>query len=162
MQIHCLYDELVPIQQLKPHPQNRNDHPVDQITRLAQILRYQGWRSPIKVSKQTGFITAGHGRWAAAIENNWSEVPVNYQDYSTSDMEYADLQADNTIASWAEIDVSGVNADLEMLSPDFNLDMLGIKDFKLDPSEKGGPDGGGGDESQEKCPECGQTVSEDL
>lgn len=136
MQIRCLYDKLVPISELKPHPKNRNSHPEDQIVRLAKILKYQGWRYPVKVSKQSGFITSGHGRLAAAILNKWDAVPVNYQDYENEDQEYADLIADNSVASWAELELAKINLDLADLGPDFDLDMLGIKDFKLDPADK--------------------------
>src|ERR1035437_2514888 len=50
--------------------------------------------------------------------------------------EYADVQADNAIASWAELDLSGINADIADLGPDFDIDVLGLKDFTLDVAEK--------------------------
>lgn len=130
--IRCLYDELVPVGNLKPHPQNRNIHPDDQIDRLAKILEFQGWRYPIKVSKRSGFITSGHGRLLAALKNRWEQVPVNYQDYENEEMEYQDCVADNAVASWAELDLSGIHKDLEQLSP-FDIDLLGIQDFRFEP-----------------------------
>lgn len=135
MKVHCLYDQLTPLSQLKTHPKNRNEHPDDQIERLAKILAYQGWRYPIKVSKRSGFITSGHGRLLAAIKNNWSEVPVNLQDYESDEQEYADVQSDNAIASWAELNLSQINTDLGELGPDFDIDLLGIQDFVLEPAE---------------------------
>jgi DNA modification methylase len=134
--LHCKYDELKDPKSLNYHPKNRNKHPADQIERLAKILEYQGWRYPIKISKQSGFITSGHGRVAAALKNKWAEVPVVYQDYTDTDQEYADLQADNSIASWSELDLSGINLDIADLGPDFDLDMLGLKDFTLDVADK--------------------------
>jgi DNA modification methylase len=136
MKIRCLFDEMVAVKSLKPHPQNRNKHPAEQITRLAEILEYQGWRYPIKVSKLSGFITSGHGRLEAAKKAGLKEVPVNFQDYDTQEQEYADLTADNAIALWAEIDFAAINADLPDLGPDFNIDMLGLKDFILEPADK--------------------------
>jgi hypothetical protein len=136
MIIHCLYDKLVPVHELRPHPKNHNTHPRDQIERLAKILEYQGFRYPVKVSKLSGYITSGHGRLEAAKANGWTEVPVNFQDYEDETQEYADVQADNAIASWAALDLSRINADLGELGPDFDLDLLGIKDFTLDGSEK--------------------------
>lgn len=138
MKIHCTYNELFPISSLKPSPKNRNKHPQEQIERLAKILEYQGWRYPIKVSNQSGFITSGHGRLLAAKSLGQTEVPVNFQDYESEEQEYADIQADNAIASWAELDLAGINTDLEQLGPDFDLDMLGIKDFVLEPADKYG------------------------
>jgi DNA modification methylase len=136
MKIRCLFDEMVSVKKLKPHPQNRNKHPDVQITRLAEILEYQGWRYPIKVSKLSGYITSGHGRLMAAQKLGLKEVPVNFQEYESVEQEYADLTADNAIALWAEIDFAAINADLPDLGPDFNIDMLGLKDFILEPAEK--------------------------
>lgn len=136
MKIHCKYDELVSPKKLKPHHKNRNKHPDNQVERLAKILDYQGWRYPIKVSKRSGLITSGHGRLAAAELLKLKHVPVNYQDYDSDEQEYADVQSDNAIASWAELDLSGINTDVGDLGPDFDIDLLGIKDFIIEPAEK--------------------------
>jgi hypothetical protein len=136
MIIRCLYDKLVPISELNLDPKNRNKHPKDQIKRLAEILKYQGWRYPVKVSNQTGLVRSGHGRIEAAIENGWKEVPVNFQDYDNLEQEYADSVADNAIAIWAELDLAGINMDLADLGPDLNIDLLGIKDFVVEPLDK--------------------------
>jgi DNA modification methylase len=132
MKINCLYDKLVPIAELKPHPRNRNSHPDDQLTRLAQILEYQGWRYPVKVSKLSGFITSGHGRVLAAKKAGFKTVPVNFQEYESEAQEYADITADNAIALWSELDLSGIKDDITKL-PDLNLKMLGIKEFSIEP-----------------------------
>lgn len=135
IQIHCKYDELINPKKLKNHPKNRNGHGQDQIERLAELFEYHGIRHPIIVSNQTGLICAGHGRKLAAIRAGIEEYPVVYQDFETSEAEYAFLQADNAIALWSELDLSGINTDLPDLGPDFDIKMLGLKDFKLDPSE---------------------------
>lgn len=135
VKIHCLYDDLLEPKNLKPHPKNRNKHPKEQIDRLAKIIEYQGWRYAVKVSSRSGFVTSGHGRVETA-KTLKSKVPVVYQDYDSEEQEYADVQADNAIASWAELDLSGINFDMPDLGPEFDIDMLGIKDFTLDISEK--------------------------
>ena len=127
---------MVSVKELKPNPLNRNSHPKDQVERLAKILEYQGWRYPIKVSKRSGLITSGHGRLEAAKLLKLKEVPVSFQDYADEAQEYADLTADNAIASWSELDLSGINSDIVDLGPDFDLDLLGIKDFGIDPADK--------------------------
>lgn len=133
MKIKCAYDKCVKTSELRPHPKNPNKHPEEQIARLAQVIDYQGWRSPIVVSQLSGFITRGHGRLAAAKKNGWDEVPVNYQEYASEEQEYADLVADNAIAEWAALDLSSINSELPDLGPDFDIDLLGIKSFSLDP-----------------------------
>lgn len=156
MEVKCLFDKMVSVNELRPHPKNKNKHPPEQIERLAQILDYQGFRYPIKVSNLSGFIVSGHGRLEAAKKLGLSEVPVNFQEYKSEEQEYADLQADNAIALWAELDLSGINADLPSLGDDFNLDLLGIKEFnpadietikekELDENI----------ETQHSCPSCG-------
>lgn len=142
--IRCEYKKLVPLQDLKEHPKNRNKHGEDQITRLAQIFEYQGIRHPIIVSNLSGFIVAGHGRLAAARKLGLEEFPVDYQEFGSEEEEYAFLVSDNSIALWAELDLSGINADLPDLGPDFDIDLLGIKNFKIDVAENEEDPGAGG------------------
>lgn len=130
MRVRCTYDKLVPISELQLDPDNRNQHPEEQIVRLAEILAYQGWRYPVKVSKQTGIVRSGHGRISAAILNQWDKVPVNFQDYDTPEQEYADAIADNAIATWAELDLSAINSDIGNLGPDFEVNLLGVENLE--------------------------------
>lgn len=136
IKVRCLFDKLVSTKELLAHPENPNDHSEQQIKRLSEILDYQGWRYPIKVSNQSGFITSGHGRLMAAKLNGWNEVPVNYQDYDDEEQEYADVVSDNAIALWAELNLAKINSKLPDLGPEFNIDMLGLKDFILEPADK--------------------------
>lgn len=135
--VRCSYKEALATSALKPHPKNRNQHSAEQIERLAKIIEYQGWRRPIRVSNLSGHITAGHGALLAAKLKKWESVPVDYQDYDSTDSEYADLIADNSLSAWGELDLAGINADLKDLDgANFDLDLLGLKDFTLDLSEK--------------------------
>jgi hypothetical protein len=160
MQLYCKYDELVNPKSLKNHPKNRNKHGQDQIERLAGLYEYHGIRHPIIVSKLSGFIVAGHGRKLAAIRAGVKEMPVVYQDFESGDAEYAFIQADNAIALWAELDLSGINSDLGDLGPDFNLDMLGIKNFTLDIADKEFDPSESTDEEKphKLCPHCGEAL----
>lgn len=129
MIIHCLYDALVPIGELKPHKLNHNHHPEGQIAALAKILQYQGFRYPVKVSKRSGFITSGHGRLLAAKKIGMEAVPVNFQDYDSEEMEIADLTADNIIASRAEFDLAGFQQDAMLFGQDFDKSLFGFEDI---------------------------------
>jgi ParB-like chromosome segregation protein Spo0J len=155
MKVHCSHDRLVPIHELKQHPKNRNKHSKEQIERLTKILKYQGWRYPIKVSNRSGFITAGHGRLMAAIQAGETTVPVSFQDYDSDEMEYADVIADNEIARWAVLDLPKLHEDLKSFANKVDPELLGIKNFALDiPQSEFNPD----DEEDEKkprlCPHC--------
>ncbi len=51
-----------------------------------------------------------------------------FQDYESEEQEYADGIADNTIDKWAELDLSSIQNDVAEF-PNFNIDLLGIKEF---------------------------------
>lgn len=101
--VFCSYDELVPIASVIGNPRNPNTHPTNQIHLLASIIKSNGWRAPITVSRLSGFVVKGHGRLAAAIKLGLSAVPVDFQNYSNEAEEYADLIADNRLAELSEI-----------------------------------------------------------
>lgn len=158
MIIQCKYDELVNVDELKPYPKNRNKHSPEQIERLSKILIYQGVRAPIVVSKLSGSIVKGHGTLEAIKKNSWLKAPIVYQDFETLEQEYAFVQSDNAIASWAELDLSGINSDLGDLGPDFDIDLLGIEDFVLEPADKEA----GCDEDEVPEPKEAKTVLGDI
>lgn len=114
--VFCAHDAIVPLKELKPNPKNPNQHPPEQIKLLASIIRATGWRGPITVSKRSGFIVKGHGRMMAAELGDLTEVPVDYQDYTSEAEELADLTADNRIAELATTDnklLAEVFADID-------------------------------------------------
>lgn len=104
VQIKCSFTRLAPTADQKPHPQNPNKHPEAQIMLLAEIIKRTGFRQPIVVSKQSGFITKGHGRHEAALKLAMPDIPIDYQDYATEDEELADMVADNEIAALSNRD----------------------------------------------------------
>jgi len=104
MKVECAYDELWPIDRLKPHPRNPNKHPDKQIALLAKVIKETGWRSPIVVSERSGYVVKGHGRLLAARVAGFEQVPVDLQAYDSDAQEMADLVADNRIAELSEID----------------------------------------------------------
>jgi site-specific DNA-methyltransferase (adenine-specific) len=115
---------------LVEHPRNYNTHPAEQIRLLAKIIKHQGWRNPITVSKRSGYVVKGHGRLAAALQLGCSEVPVDVQEYKDEASEYADMIADNRIAELAEADQDALK---ELLTDDvfegFDLDLTGFGDL---------------------------------
>ena len=82
MEIHCAYDQLVRVADLKPHPKNPNTHSAAQVAAIAAVIEGNGWRAPITVSAHSGFITRGHGRLEAAFLLGCEQVPVDFQDYA--------------------------------------------------------------------------------
>jgi DNA modification methylase len=145
MKIHCKYDELVPLKKLKPYDRNRNKHPQEQIERLAKLLDYQGQRAPIIVGTIPDLVSGeptdprickGHGTAEAIELLGEKSVAVVYQAFEDEDQRYAFVQSDNAIASWAELDLAGINQDIGELGPDFDIDLLGIQGFEVDVADK--------------------------
>ena len=122
--VYCAYDEILPIEQLRPNAKNPNKHPQEQLEMLGKIIRGNGWRNPITVSTRSGLIVKGHGRLLTAELEELKEVPVEFQNYDSDEAELADLTADNRIAELAEIDtkmLADVFADIDTGAIDFEL-----------------------------------------
>jgi len=124
MTIHCAYDQLVRVADLKPHPKNPNTHSAAQVAAIAAVIEGNAWCAPITVSNRSGFITRGHGRLEAATLLGWEQVPVDFQDYASEQAELADMLADNHLAELAEIDedrLVGVLKQLQAAGHDVGL-----------------------------------------
>lgn len=158
MKVMCAHTEIADTAALVPNPRNPNKHTPEQIKLLAKIMKHQGFRNPIVVSNRSGFITKGHGRLEAARLNGWDKVPVDRQDYSTEADEYADMVADNKIAELAESDMSMIIDDVKALG-EFDFDLLGIPDFKIDLNFAPGTEQEQGkldEQTPITCPSCGE------
>ena len=122
--VHCAFTRLADIAELIPNPRNPNKHGDRQIALLAKIIRHQGWRSPVVVSKRSGFVVSGHGRLEAAKLLQVEKVPVDFQDFDSDADEWAHLVADNRIAELAEIDdnvLNGLLAELQTTATDMDF-----------------------------------------
>jgi len=160
--VKCQFEKMMDVDLIVEHPRNANKHPDKQIQMLSKILKYQGWRAPLVISKRSGFLVNGHGRLMAAKKAGQKEVPVNFQDFENEAQEIAHLYADNKIAELAEHDdaimLEGIK-DIGM--EDFDFDLLGIEDFNIQtvPTEVKNTsaelDVGSFDNFDHQCPKCG-------
>ena len=151
IKVFCCYDKMVDITELVENPRNPNKHPEEQLKILAKVIKQNGWRAPITVSKLSGFIVKGHGRLQAAKLLGCEKVPVDYQEYENESLEYADLMADNRIAELSEIDnkkllelfhefdVGEVDFDLSGYTEEFYKDLASAFD-EFEPTILGDPD----------------------
>lgn len=159
--INCAYDELLELNKLKPHPQNPNTHNEKQIALLAKIIAYQGWRNPIVVSKQSGFIVAGHGRLLAAKKLGLTEAPVDLQEFKSKPDELAHLVADNQIAELSEINRTTL-ADIigELDTGDFDLDLTGFELADVEEIMTAAPplEDEATTSAEKQCPKCGHVL----
>tara|TARA_Y100000588_G_scaffold364509_1_gene428232 strand:- start:454 stop:1704 length:1251 start_codon:yes stop_codon:yes gene_type:complete len=129
----CAYDELKGLEALTPHPRNPNTHSEAQVALLAKVIKHQGWRAPIVVSKRSGFIVAGHARLKAAQQLGLDVAPVDFQEFETEADEWAHLVADNRIAELAEVDNAALkDLLLEMDTGAIDMDLTGFDHAALE------------------------------
>lgn len=122
----------VKIELLKPYERNVNTHPEDQIARLADLIKSHGFRDPLIVDEATMQVICGNGTLQACKMLGMNEVPCVLEKFESEEDMYAFSVSHNAIAEWSTIDMSQIHKDLSTLEP-FNLDLLGFKDFQLEP-----------------------------
>jgi DNA modification methylase len=133
IEANCAYSEMMPIADLKHHPQNPNQHSEGQLRFIQKVLAHQGWRSPLIVSNLTGFVVCGNGRLMAARAMGLNEVPVDRQDFASEADEIAHLLADNKIASLAELDNDLLKEVLlELDTGALDMDLTGFDSSELE------------------------------
>lgn len=137
IKINCEYTKLVPIEEIKPNLKNNNKHSEEQYKRLAKNMLNLGIRHPITVSRLSGLIVFGHARYEAFKILGLKEVPIEYQDFKDDQEEYAAMTADNALqADWAEIDLSKINLEIPNFDPSFDIELLGLRNFLVEPADK--------------------------
>lgn len=98
MRIHTTLKALaVPIDSLKPHPNNPRE---GDIGAISQSLKANGQYRPIVVSKKTSRILAGNHTWKAAQALGWTEIAATFVNV-TPEQETRIMLADNRYAELA-------------------------------------------------------------
>jgi len=88
--------EILPIDQVRAYENNPRLHPPRQIERIANSIREFGFNVPILVDGDDNII-AGHGRLAAALQLEMTEVPAIRIDHMTPEQVKAYRIADNRL-----------------------------------------------------------------
>lgn len=89
--------------ELKPYFQNNKVHSKRQILLLARAVRTYGFDQPIVVDKEL-VIIKGHGRWLAALELRYPQVPVVVRDDLSDNEVRASRIADNQAFAMSAVD----------------------------------------------------------
>lgn len=115
---------------LRPHPDNPNErHDVEGLARSIDEL---GFGDPLVVNAE-GVILCGHGRWKAALQNEWRWVPVVRKRDLTPEQEIEFLLADNEVASHSRRNPDGVAALLRRLeSTGRSIAQLQVTGYRAD------------------------------
>jgi hypothetical protein len=134
MEIKATSIVMVPINKIIPNDKNNNIHTEEQKRYARKIFDYQGFRAPLLISNRTGKLVAGHLRLEIAKEKGVTELPCMFQDFDSEEQEYAHLTADNALAAQSSLDFGQINSDILEFGP-FDIELLGIKDFVIEPLE---------------------------
>lgn len=134
IKIRCSFQRLVPIEQVKEmfNPNNPNKHSDEQLSFYRRIIRHQGIRRCVVISKQSNLITRGHGLALACELEGVTQIPCEWQDYDTPDDERADLLADNKLAQLGELDQDAVSRLLDEMGDDFDLTLTGFDQTEIE------------------------------
>lgn len=160
--VHCSFTEMRPLETLVENPRNPNKHNDAQLRLLGRVIGGAGWRSPIVVSKRSGFIVKGHGRFQAALAAGMTHAPVDVQDYATEADEWADMIADNRLAELSAMSGGDLKDLLQELDTGaFPMDLTGFDEEALAAlmTEAAPPDefpsADEHIETEHACPKCG-------
>ena len=121
---------LVSVFELIHYDKNMNKHSDAQIKRLQELIKYQGFRTPLIVQKGTNIVASGNGRLIAAKALGIQKVPVIYQEFENEAQLYAFCVSDNAIQEWSELDLVMINNEI-LNFDDFNIENLGLQNFNI-------------------------------
>jgi hypothetical protein len=172
MRIECKYDEMMSLSEVEKrwHPNNENSHSEEQIRSLSKVIAKIGIRHPIHISKQSGRICGGHGRYLAFKKLGYDEAPIIWENFK-NEIEEINYRASDNIGQYAEFnneeyvinlqkyDVDITEIDLEEFGIiDFNPEKLGPEDYS-DKNSEIDTDNFGND-LEHTCPNCGFEFNE--
>ena len=123
--------KLVPVDRLIPYVNNARTHSKEQIAKLRASIREFGFVNPVIIDRDFNVI-AGHGRIAAAREENIAEVPCVFVDHLTEAQKKAYILADNRMALDAGWDEDMLRVELESLEEmGYDLGLTGFDEKEL-------------------------------
>ena len=117
----------IPINDLKPYPQNAKKHPSEQVEHIANSIREFGFQQPIVVDKDN-VVVIGHGRLLAAKKLNMDSVPCVRADDLTDEQIKALRLADNKTneSEWdfdlLDTELSDIEIDMKQFGFDLDID----------------------------------------
>lgn len=128
--VYCAFTRIERVADLKPDPDNWNEHPPEQLEMAAEIFA-RGIRRPIRVSARSGLITAGHGALQTALYKGWTDWPIEVQHYATRADEIADLTADNQLGKKARTNEQKLTAMLQQITGEMDIKLAGVDDAEF-------------------------------
>ena len=123
--------QLVDINKLIPYINNARTHSPEQIKKLRSSLHEFGFINPVIIDRDYNVI-AGHGRIAAAKEENLKEIPCVFADHLSEAQKKAYIIADNRMAMDAGWDEELLRVEIESLqAEDFDIGLTGFDEKEI-------------------------------
>lgn len=152
--------EYVPIDSVKPYKGNAKMHPQEQIEQIKKSMQEFGVKDPIGVWHNK--IVEGHGRYEAAKQLGYSEIPVIRLDDLTDEQRKAYGLVHNQLTMNTPFDLDTLKLELDSIG-DIDLTDMGFDLTLHDDYSEQTLDNGGEinteDYSDDKfsctCPKCG-------
>lgn len=144
--------EMTPVVELIPYANNARTHSEAQVDQIAASIKEFGFNNPVLIDTANGII-AGHGRVMAAQKLGLEEVPTITLDHLDDAERRAYILADNRLALNAGWDNAILATELERLSGEIDLSLLGFDSAELDAlldRLEGKPDGAADDIPEEE------------
>ncbi len=118
--------QLVDITKLIPYVNNARTHSPEQIKKLRSSLREFGFVNPVIIDREYN-VLCGHGRIAAAKEENYTAVSCVFADNMTEAQKKAYILADNRMALDAGWDDELLAVEMQELQDlGFDLSLTGF------------------------------------
>jgi hypothetical protein len=132
--------EYVPVDSIKPYAGNAKEHPQDQIEQIKQSIKEFGFNDPCAI--WNGEIVEGHGRYEAAKQLGYTEIPVIRLDDLTDEQRRAYGLIHNQLTMNSGFDAEALEAELASIS-DIEMEVYGFSPDIEFASFDGMGDGGG-------------------
>ena len=124
------YEERVPLDRLRPHPENPRR---GQVGAILSSIEAHGFYGAVMAQRSTGHVLAGNHRLLAAAEAGLAELPVVWVDVDDDEARRI-LLADNRSSDLASYDEAGL-AELLGVLEDTNAGLAGTLFDANDPAE---------------------------
>lgn len=149
--------EYVPIDSIKPYEGNAKEHPQDQIEQIKQSIKEFGFNDPCAI--WNGEIVEGHGRYEAAKQLGYAEIPVIRLDDLTDEQRRAYGLIHNQLTMNSGFDAEALEAELASIS-DIDMSVYAFDmDEEVTQTIRGSEEVSLEDFEDDKfsctCPQCG-------
>ena len=121
--------EYLDVDTLTPYTKNARKHKDLDIAVIKKSIQEFGFDDPIGIWSDKNIIVEGHGRWLAAKELGYKEVPCIRLDHLNDEQRKAYALTHNRSAEMSSWDFDILDEELKALEEEYDLSALGFEEF---------------------------------